>query len=1707
MRIVFTIRNRQFKTWWFRSLILFLCVLNCISNVSRAQTYENSWIDFSQKYFKIKVWQTGLYRITATQLAASGISNSFPFNDSRRIQLFYKGVEQYVYIYDANGNNLWDSGDYLQFFGQRNDGSLDAKMYSDSSKLPNSNYSLFTDTACYYLTASSFSLNNRRVTVVADTLNYSGTPAPYFIKESYTEFTSEYGYGLSRGLVDSGYGGSDHEYNEGEGWVGGRFTYGTPTNFQLNTQRLYSGGPAPVFESTIIGMGGTGDHNVRVRIPSSSYVIMDTVYRQYSMIHPAKSISAAALGTGTTTFEYAVTQSPLTTDYNSIGFARLTYPHTFQMENASTFKMLIPDGPGGKAYLDMTEFNLAGSTKAILWDTTDHKLIYVTISGSNLKANVPNNGKPDPKFCFLAAESVVAGMPYGISLVNHTSTGSFTNYLPNGVDSAFIIITTRKLWNEAQQYETYRKTTTGNKTLLVNIEELYDQFSYGVAKHPLAIRNFARFIIEKWTGNPYNLHPPQGIFLLGKAFTSEIFRNSGVYFDSCFVPSFGSPCSDVLLTAGLNGTNLDPAIATGRLAAKKGINVSDYLDKVKQYEDTQRVSPAPYWMKQVLHFGGGGNVSEQQSFRSYLNNYAATISVQSYGAHVDSFYSNSGQIITLSQSAQLHQLIDNGVSIMTFFGHGSTVTFDQDIGEPDIYNNYGRYPIIIANSCFAGDIFGTGTTKSEQFVMIPDKGSIAYLASTALGYADDLNTYTSNLYRNIASTMYGKPMGAIIQQTIRDIGTYPRIKQTCYEMTWHGDPVIRPNAWPKPDYSVTAPDIYFTPSNIATDLDTFSIHVSLKNVGRAVPDTFNVFIKREFPDKTDSIYVIRTGALYNKEVISLRLKMNSFKAAGLNKFTVTVDIPDSVPEMQDNINNVATATLYISSSDILPVYPPKYAIHPFSTVTLKACTSDPFAPAQNYRFEIDTTGDFNGSPTVHKTYLVNSTGGIIEWTGSIQPLQDSTVYFWRVANDSIQVDTSRFLWHCSSFIYIPNKTGWSQAHIHQFDHDGYNGVFYNRPARKFDFLNSVGEILCTNYGTPQSQDDINRTGYTINGSQAEGEYSACTLGPELIIAVMDSLSLKAWSNCNEDGVYGQLNVYQSPNCQENNFTYRNCRNRPENYFQFDFNDSVQMDSAVSMLSKIPVNNYVLAYTFMHPDLSKYPKLVNAFSSLGSNIVSTLTNVPYIFFVKKGFPGTMTEKWGASPADIITLNAQMTSSWYYGTVTSELIGPATEWTTLHWKSHPIEQGTSRDSISLSIIGIDNSGNETTLVTDIDKGTADYSLASIQATTYPYLKLVAYLRDDSLRTPPQLDRWQIYYKGVPEAALNPNRLFTFHDYTMEEGDTVRMKVAIDNISDLPMDSLNVDFYLYDNNRVRHNITSIKLDSLRVGQFITANVNFSSRGFPGANDLWIEANPFNAQHQTEQYHFNNIGQIKFRANADVINPVLDVTFDGVHILDGDIVSANPHVSIQLHDENKYLALNDTSKFRVYLTTPSKPLHQVTFSDTSTGTTVMKFTPAVLPNNSCRIDYTPVFAEDGKYTLNVEATDMSLNESGKYSYRITFEVINKSTITEVLNYPNPFSTSTRFVYTLTGSEIPTHFRIRIMTISGKVVREIMLNELGNIHIGRNITDYAWDGKDEFGDQLANGVYLYQVTTDINGQGIEHRETAADPFFRKGWGKMYLLR
>jgi len=257
---------------------------------------------------------------------------------------------------------------------------------------------------------------------------------------------------------------------------------------------------------------------------------------------------------------------------------------------------------------------------------------------------------------------------------------------------------------------------------------------------------------------------------------------------------------------------------------------------------------------------------------------------------------------------------------------------------------------------------------------------------------------------------------------------------------------------------------------------------------------------------------------------------------------------------------------------------------------------------------------------------------------------------------------------------------------------------------------------------------------------------------------------------------------------------------------------------------------------------------------------------------------------------------------------------------------------------------------------------------------------------------------------------------------------------------------------------------------------------------------------------FMFNNIGVTKFLVGKDNRNPLLDVTFDGVHIMDGDIVSAKPKILISLNDENQFLALSDTANIEVRLLKPGEALPAKPVDPAHIQ--FFAADPSKLSEeNKAYMIYTPSFDTDGEYLLFVLASDESNNESGALNYRVAFEVINQAAISNVLNYPNPFSTSTQFVFTLTGSEVPETMKVQIMTVTGKVVREVTKEELGPLHIGNNRTEFRWDGTDEYGSPLANGVYLYRVITKLNGQDMDSFQTNSNQYFKSGIGKMYLMR
>ena len=505
---------------------------------------------------------------------------------------------------------------------------------------------------------------------------------------------------------------------------------------------------------------------------------------------------------------------------------------------------------------------------------------------------------------------------------------------------------------------------------------------------------------------------------------------------------------------------------------------------------------------------------------------------------------------------------------------------------------------------------------------------------------------------------------------------------------------------------------------------------------------------------------------------------------------------------------------------------------------------------------------------------------------------------------------------------------------------------------------------------------------------------------------------------------------------------------------------------------------------------------------------------WAFVYKKNKPSILpVSLLSAGLSDRITLNTTTSVPGTKGYITSPVFGPAKTWKDVKWRGYSIES-IPKDVYSVDVIGVKANGDTNKLYT-LQPNQQDFNISSISAAQYPYVQLGMSNQDfdTTVLTPYQLRYWRVLFDPLPEGAIAPNIGTPLKD-TLQQGEAFSFTIPFKNVSDVAFtDSMKVNLSLQINGTTVP-VAVPKHKILQPGDSTNLTFNYDTKQLSGVNTLSVDFNPNNDQ--PEQYHYNNFLIKNFFVKSDVINPLMDITFDGVHILNGDIVSAKPKIVVKLKDESKFLTLDDTSLATVYVKYPgSNGLQRYAY-----GTDTLKFIPADISNgkNEATIEFTPAFLQDSQddnYELMVKGKDKSGNPAGNNQYDVRFQVINKPMISNMFNYPNPFTSSTAFVFTLTGSDVPQNIRIQILTITGKIVKDITKQELGPLHIGRNITEYKWDGTDQYGSKLANGIYLYRVLTNLNGASLDKFNTVdvngekvdTDKYFNKGYGKMYLMR
>lgn len=159
-----------------RNSIIALLIL--LSTGAFSQQFNNEWIDFSKTYFKFKIAEKGIYRLSHATLNGAGLGNT----PAQQFKLFRNGEEIAIYTSEANGP-LAATG-YIEFWGEPNDGKADKLLYRDPNSQHSDKISLQTDTAVYFLTTNP-GLNLRLTDISNNVANNPLTAEPFFIYDRY----------------------------------------------------------------------------------------------------------------------------------------------------------------------------------------------------------------------------------------------------------------------------------------------------------------------------------------------------------------------------------------------------------------------------------------------------------------------------------------------------------------------------------------------------------------------------------------------------------------------------------------------------------------------------------------------------------------------------------------------------------------------------------------------------------------------------------------------------------------------------------------------------------------------------------------------------------------------------------------------------------------------------------------------------------------------------------------------------------------------------------------------------------------------------------------------------------------------------------------------------------------------------------------------------------------------------------------------------------------------------------------------------------------------------------------------------------------------------------------------------------------------------------------------------------------------------------
>ncbi len=1194
---------------------------------------------------------------------------------------------------------------------------------------------------------------------------------------------------------------------------------------------------------------------------------------------------------------------------------------------------------------------------------------------------------------------------------------------PGGAD--YVIVTHRLFLTAAQLLATHRIARNGVRALVVDVDDLYDEFGFGF-KSADAIKAFLSFAYAHWAAPALS----SVLFFGDASWDPHKFMSSSVKTD--FVPAYGVPAGDNWYGC------FDPvypflsSLILGRLPVEDTVQARRTVDKVIGF-DTPVLSE---WNKNFMFITGGIGISEQTAFNALTEPLITNnVLAPPIGGTPFRIYKNTDDVINGDKKIEMRALFKNGLSFVNFLGHAAGRIWNVDIGDPnELENTNGMLPFIASTSCNVSAFAEpSSNVLSEDFVLADNRAAIAVWGSSSLGYANSGTRLVQNL------------MAAVAKDSVRRIGAATAIAR--YKL-WQesgsgyitlgmvsltpllGDPLNEMPIPLKPDIAISQDDFTLN-TDTPTPLDSvLTFNTIVHEFGLLPNDSVSVAMFDEYKGSSRKVLDgLRFHAVGHSD--TLKIPWPAANEPGQHRITLTMDPNGAISEVTKS-NNSIVRDQYVYADVVFPVRPIECMLVPPGPQHLRV--TFPLGSGKSvftYAFELDTLATFTSGFKI-SSELVAPGAVSGEWV--TPSLDEGHVYYWRARTVSSGVYGN---WVTGTFSTVvgARTNGTIRLAIDSPGQFG-RGVLHHLTAADSGLMltrNAPVHLYARSLGP--------RTDWLVD------QYSIFRVNEQIVrgywwVIGNSFLMLRLNDFSGEIAVRG-FDVAAQP---------------------------VQADSMRQYIRDTPPGNYIAIIVIFDGKTNVTDSLYAAIESLGSTrIRSVLSGQSWAFIARKGYPAGALERLTNDSAVVETdvPNVFSIGSGSYG---STVIPLPVHMDSLQWGSATLS---GKTQATLQLMGRTAVGVLDTLRT-IPAESTRVSLAGMDL-LFKDPKYTGFAIGSSLNTfdpvySPLVKSISLTMVPPADLAISPNTIGSPQSSPPGGGD-MGLPVTVHNIGYRPVDSAQVVLRLINQGPgpdpvlATGTVGALPVDSAR-----GILLGFSTNGLAGLRILEVQVLPSSGGR--DLIAENNTARItlNFTSVQEPLRATMQVYADGLQIMDGDYVGSKPNLTVRLADVSGISSGGERVALFVdrIIVPPSSAL------------------PASGGNSAARVlddgvQYLPEL-RDGIHELIMRLYRWN-GPAGTDSIerRLTVTVQSDVRILRVFNYPNPFRRETEFTFVLTGNRAPEEVRIRIFTIAGRKIRELLVPH-HLLQVGFNRV--MWDGRDEEGDEIANGYYLYQV--QVRGDGVE---------------------